>query len=133
MGNLLRDYVSPVFGKLPIAAVDTALVMKVLEPIWATKPETARKLCRKIAKILDSARVRGLREGENPARWQGHLDQLLPARPNPARQASRGTSVHRASRLHGAPVGSIRDRRPRPRVHDLDGGTDGRGHRRTVA
>ncbi len=76
--NVLRDYASPVFGKLPIAAVDTALIMKVLEPIWSSKPETANRVRRKVAKILDSARVRGLREGENPARWTGHLDQLLP-------------------------------------------------------
>jgi integrase len=76
--NVLRDYASPVFGKLPIAAVDTAHVLKALEPIWSSKPETANRVRRKVAKILDSARARGLRQDENPARWVGHLDQILP-------------------------------------------------------
>ena len=61
-------------------AVDVALVMKALEPIWATKPETASRLRGRIEAILDWAKVRGLRTGENPARWRGHLDHLLPAR-----------------------------------------------------
>jgi integrase len=53
--------------------------MKALEPIWTAKPETANRVRRKVAKILDAARVRELRQGENPARWVRHLDQLLPA------------------------------------------------------
>ena len=65
---------------LPVQAIDTALVLKVLEPIWATKPETASRVRGRIESILDWARVRGYREGENPARWKGHLDKLLPAR-----------------------------------------------------
>jgi integrase len=52
----------------------------VLEPIWHTKPETATRLRGRIERVLDFAKVRGAREGENPARWQGHLDHLLPAR-----------------------------------------------------
>ena len=54
--------------------------MKVLEPIWTTKPETAGRVRGRIEVILDWARVRGHRDGENPARWKGHLDNLLPAR-----------------------------------------------------
>lgn len=76
----LRTYASPVFGALPVAEVDTTLVMKVLDPIWRVKPETASRLRGRIEAILDWSRVRGLRSGENPARWRGHLDVLLPAR-----------------------------------------------------
>ena len=54
--------------------------MKVLEPIWTKKPETASRLRGRIESILDWARARGHRDGENPARWRGHLDHLLPAR-----------------------------------------------------
>jgi integrase len=60
--------------------VDTGLVLKVLEPIWAKKPETASRVRQRIENVLDFAKVRGYREGENPARWRGHLDKLLPAR-----------------------------------------------------
>jgi Phage integrase central domain len=63
-----------------VQAVDTALVCKVLEPIWTTKPETASRLRGRIESILDWAKVRGYREGENPARWRGHLDKLFPKR-----------------------------------------------------
>jgi integrase len=78
--NSLATYVSPVFGSLPIQAVDVALVMKVLEPIWASKPETASRVRGRVERVLDWAKVRGFRQGENPARWRGHLDALLPAR-----------------------------------------------------
>jgi hypothetical protein len=78
--NTLKTYVSPVFGKLPVQAVDTGLVMKVMEPLWATKPETASRVRGRIESILDWARVREYRAGENPARWRGHLDHLLPAK-----------------------------------------------------
>jgi integrase len=76
--NSITGYVTPVFGRLPVAAVDTGLVLKVLEPIWTTKHETARRLRARIESVLDWARARGYREGENPARWKGHLSELLP-------------------------------------------------------
>jgi integrase len=76
----LATYAEPVIGKLPVQAIDTALVLKVLEPIWTTKPETASRLRGRIENILDWAKVRGYRDGENPACWRGHLDHLLPAR-----------------------------------------------------
>ena len=76
----LSTYAHPVIGALPVQAVDTGLVLKVLEPIWTTKPETASRLRGRIESILDFAKVRGYRDGENPARWRGHLDKLLPAR-----------------------------------------------------
>jgi integrase len=76
----LKTYASPLFGSLPVAQVDTHLVMKVLESIWKAKPETASRLRGRIEAVLDWAKVRGYRSGENPARWKGHLDHLLPAR-----------------------------------------------------
>jgi integrase len=78
--NTLSSYAGPVFGSLPVQAVDLTLVMKALEPIWRVKPETASRLRGRIEAVLDWATVRGYRKGENPARWRGHLDKLLPAR-----------------------------------------------------
>ena len=75
----LRTYVSPVFGSLPVQVVDVALVMKVLEPIWTTKPETAARIRGRIESVLNWAKARGYRAGENPALWKGHLSNLLPA------------------------------------------------------
>jgi integrase len=78
--NTLATYASPVFGALPVQAVDTPLVLKVLEPLWSKKTETATRLRGRIENVLDWARVRQYRDGENPARWRGHLDHILPAR-----------------------------------------------------
>ena len=75
----LRTYVSPVFGSLPVQVVDVALIMKVLEPIWTTKPETAARIRGRIESVLNWAKARGYRTGENPALWKGHLSNLLPA------------------------------------------------------
>lgn len=75
----LTTYADPVIGNLPVRDVDTELVLRILEPIWAKKPETASRLRGRIERVLDWARVRGYRSGENPARWRGHLDKLLPA------------------------------------------------------
>jgi integrase len=76
----LDTYVTKVFGRLPVQTVDVALVMRALEPLWATKPETAGRVRGRIEAVLDWAKARGYRAGENPARWRGHLDKLLPAR-----------------------------------------------------
>jgi integrase len=76
----LNTYAYPGIGALPVQSVDTGLILRVLEPIWAKKPETASRVRQRIENILDLAKVRGYREGENPARWRGHLDKLLPAR-----------------------------------------------------
>lgn len=77
--STLETYAFPVFGKLSIADIDTNLVVQVIEPIWATKTETAGRVRGRIESILDWAKVRGYRDGDNPARWRGHLDTLLPA------------------------------------------------------
>lgn len=79
-GSTLKTYAYPALGKLAVAAVDTGLILKALEPIWNTKAETASRLRQRIEAVLDWARVRGYREGENPARWKGHLDHSLPSR-----------------------------------------------------
>lgn len=78
--NTLATYVYPVMGELPVADIRTAHVMTILEPIWREKPETASRIRGRIETILDAAKARGYREGENPARWRGHIAQLLPAR-----------------------------------------------------
>jgi integrase len=78
--NTIATYVAPIFGKTPVQDIDIDLVMKVIEPIWNTKTETARRIRGRIEVILDWAKVRGFRSGENPARWRGQMDQLLPAR-----------------------------------------------------
>jgi integrase len=76
----LAQYASPVFGKLPAAAIDTGLVLRALKGFWYTKPETASRVRGRIEAVLDWARVHGYRTGENPARWKGNLDHLLPAK-----------------------------------------------------
>lgn len=78
--NTLGDVAGPVIGSFPVDAIDTDLVLKVIQPIWNTTPETANRLRGRIEAILDWAKAKKLRSGENPARWRGHLDQLLPKR-----------------------------------------------------
>ncbi len=78
--STLATYAHPVIGALPVAAIDTALVMKVLEPIWTTRTETASRVRGRIEAVLAWSTARGFRQGDNPARWRGHLDQLLPAK-----------------------------------------------------
>jgi integrase len=78
--NTLRDYAFPVFGNVPVQDIDTTLVLKAIEPIWTTKTETASRVRMRIENVIDSATARGERTGDNPARWKGHLDKLLPSR-----------------------------------------------------
>jgi integrase len=73
-------YANPVFGDLSVADVATVHVLGALESIWLTKPETASRLRGRIERILDFAKTRGWRSGENPAAWKGHLSMTLPAR-----------------------------------------------------
>jgi integrase len=77
--NTLATYASPVLGALPAGQITTALVMRVLEPIWATKTETASRVRGRIEKVLDWCKVHGYRDGDNPAAWRGHLENLLSA------------------------------------------------------
>jgi integrase len=82
-----REYpaLTAVLNDLPIAAIDTALVMKALEPVWRKTPETASRARGRIEAVLSWATAREYRTGDNPARWRGHLDKLLPARSKVAR------------------------------------------------
>lgn len=75
--NTIATYCGPVMGKLPVNEIDVALVMRVLDPIWSTKVATASNLRGRIESVLDWAAVQGYREGDNPARWRGHLENLL--------------------------------------------------------
>jgi integrase len=83
--NTLATYVHPQMGDLPVGEVETAHVMAALEPIWQAKPETASRVRGRIESVLDYAKARGWREGENPARWRGHIANLLPPRGKVAR------------------------------------------------
>ena len=75
----LRGYAAPL-RRLPAHAITTDDVLSVLKPLWNEKLETASRLRGRIERVLDAAKAQGLRTGENPARWRGHLDQLLPKR-----------------------------------------------------
>lgn len=75
----LTEYAKPL-RRLPIDAVTTEEILRALRPIWKRTPETAERLRGRIENVLSSAKAKGLREGENPATWKGHLDQLLPKR-----------------------------------------------------
>jgi len=75
--STIKTYATPVIGQLPVSNIDTALVIKVLSPIWQTKTETASRLRGRIESVLDWAATSGYRTGVNPARWRGHLENLL--------------------------------------------------------
>jgi integrase len=78
--SAMTRFASPVLGKLPVDIIDVGLVVKVLEPIWHERPETASRLRGGIESVLAWASVRGFRQGDNPARWTNHLEELLPSR-----------------------------------------------------
>jgi integrase-like protein len=108
----LATYAEPILGALPVQVIDTALVMKVLQQdvgdtadqapasLWSAKPETASRLRGRIESMLDWAKVRGYREGENPARWRGHLSKLLPARS----KVRKVEQLHRSARTRRRPA-----------------------------
>jgi integrase len=95
----LERHVYPVIGSLPVSAIALAQVMKVLESIWTTRPETASRVRGRIESILDWAAVRGYRTGENPARWRGHLESLLPKK----------TKIRAVQHLAALPYSEIAD------------------------
>ena len=86
--NTIATYASPVIGKLPVSRIETEHILRILTPIWLVKTETAVRLRGRIEKILDWAKIRGYRSGDNPAAWRGHLDagQL----PKPSKVADAG-------------------------------------------
>jgi integrase len=77
--STLERYAFPLIGWLPVPAIDTALVHRVLDPLWTEKPNVGRRLRERMEAALEFAKVRGLRDGENPARWKGHLEHSLAA------------------------------------------------------
>lgn len=78
--NTLSTYAYPVIGHLAPSEIKTQHILEILKKIWKDKTETASRVRNRIELVLDAAKARGLREGENPARWRGHLDKLLPRR-----------------------------------------------------
>ena len=116
--NTLKNLAGPTIGHLAVDQIDTAFVMRCIEPIWTTKTETASRLRGRIEAVLDWAAVRGYRKGDNPARWRGHLDKLLP-------RPSQVARVKHHPALPYTEVGAFmqelrggRHRLPCPRVHD---------------
>jgi Arm DNA-binding domain len=101
----LETYAAPLRGK-PVDAITTDDVLAVLKPIWLERPETASRLRGRIEKVLDAAKAKGHREGENPARWRGHLDHLLP-RPS---KLTRGHHAAMAYEDLPAFIGQLRER-----------------------
>ena len=87
----LATYASPIVGSMPVEDIGVPEITRILKPLWQNKVETAARLRGRIERVLDWARVHGLRAGENPARWRGHLDKLLPA----VAQGAQGQSTSR--------------------------------------
>jgi integrase len=113
--STLKTYVTPIFGTLPVDMVSVGHVIRVLEPLWSEKTETASRLRGRIEAILDWAKVRQFRDGENPARWRGHLDKLLPkvTKAKRVRREQTGRDEHHAAlpwQEVGTFLGMIRER-----------------------
>jgi integrase len=100
--STLDTYVSPVFGGWQVSAVDVGAVMRVIEPLWKAKTETASRVRGRIETVLDYAAARGWRTGENPARWRGHVENLLPKR-------SKVAKVEHHAALPWAQIGAFMD------------------------
>ena len=79
-GSLIFPAATEAINDLPVSAIDTGLVLKVLEPLWTKTPESASRIRGRVESVLAWATVRGFRTGDNPAAWGNHLDQILPAR-----------------------------------------------------
>ena len=77
--STFKNYVYPKIGALPVADIDTAVVLGILEPVWSRAPTTASRVRGRIETVLGWAGVRGYRSAENPARWSGHLEHILPS------------------------------------------------------
>ena len=95
--STLETYVYPTFGSLPVQAIDVGLVLKVISPIWTTKPETASRVRGRIESVLDWATARGYRQAENSAKWRGYLENLLPKK----------SKVHRVEHHAALPYGAL--------------------------
>ena len=108
--NTLATYAYPIIGPLPVQDINTSLVLEVLEPIWRQKPETASRVRGRIETVLDYASARGIRQGDNPARWRGHLAHMLPA-PSKVREVR-----HHPAMPYGELPAFIKGLRQRPSI-----------------
>lgn len=99
----LATYAYPVIGDLVVAAVETGHITQILEPIWTTKNETASRLRGRIENVLDFAKTHGWRTGENPARWKGHLENVLP-------KPSMVAKVEHHAALHWREIGAFMEK-----------------------
>jgi len=113
--STLRMYAYPALGRVPVAAFDKALVLKAIEPIWYQKTETASRVRGRIEAVLDFAKTRGYRSGENPAAGDGNLVHALPPRGAIAKVAHhRALPYAELPPIHGSARGARRRRRTRP-------------------
>ena len=131
--STLETYAYPHMGGPPVAAVATAQVMAALEPIWRTKPETANRLRGRIEGVLDYAKARDRRDGENPARWRGHVATSARARKGGPGRASCRAALGRDLHVHAGRAGPRCHSSPCTRIHHPDRGSDWRDARGTVA
>jgi integrase len=92
--STMRAYAGPVIGAKAVDSITTDEVLRLLSPIWSTKPETAKRVQGRLERIIDHATARGWRKGDNPARWRGHLDALLAPTARVKRNANGGTDRH---------------------------------------
>jgi integrase len=88
----LRDHASPVIGRMPVADIDTAAILRVLKPMWASMPVTGMRTRGHIEQVIAWATFHGHRSGDNPARWRGHLKEALPS-PKAVREVRRQPSL----------------------------------------
>jgi integrase len=107
--STIRQHVNPTIGTLRVGDIDTPHVVKLLQPMWPAMTETASRVRGRIERILDWAKVRGLRHGENPARWRGHLDMVFP----------RKSKVQRVKHHAAVPIDDL------PRIFKKLGKSDG--------
>ena len=97
--NTMKTYAYPFIGDIAVQKIDVGLVMQVIEPIWHEKTETASRVRQRIEKVLDWAKVRQYRNGDNPARWRGHIENLLPKR----------SKVQKVQHFKAMPYGDVPD------------------------
>ncbi len=97
--NTLATYARPVIGRIPVDQIETPDILRILEPVWTVKPETAVRVRGRIERVLAWAATRGLRARENPAAWKNHLDAILPPR-----SKVRAVRHHRALPWEQVPV-----------------------------
>ena len=109
--NTLETYCAPIWAK-PIDAIDTTGVLACLTPIWQAKPETASRVRGRIERVLNAAKAEGLRSGENPAAWRGHLDATLP-------KPGKLTRGHHAALAYADMPAFMADLRARPALAAL--------------